>query len=78
MTDATLQSPSNSVNLAIPADLGGQRLDVALQKMLPEHSRSRLQAWIKDGLVTVDGKPTTSKTKVWGGGDSGGGGAGET
>lgn len=67
MTDATLQSPSNSVNLVIPADLGGQRLDVALQKMLPEHSRSRLQAWIKDGLVIVDGKPSTAKTKVWGG-----------
>lgn len=67
MTDATLQSPSNSVNLVIPSDFGGQRLDVALQKMLPEHSRSRLQAWIKDGLVMVDGKPSTAKTKVWGG-----------
>jgi len=67
MTDATLQSPSNSLMLSIPADLGGQRLDVALQKMLPEHSRSRLQAWIKDGLVRVDGEPSTAKTKVWGG-----------
>ena len=31
----------------IPMDLGGKRLDLALQQMLPEHSRSRLQAWIK-------------------------------
>jgi 23S rRNA pseudouridine1911/1915/1917 synthase len=67
MTDATPQSLSNSLSLIIPHDLGGQRLDVALQKMLPEHSRSRLQAWIKDGLVKVDGAPSTSKTKVWGG-----------
>lgn len=67
MTDATPQSLSNSISLTIPHDLGGQRLDVALQKMLPEHSRSRLQAWIKEGLVTLDNQPSTSKTKVWGG-----------
>lgn len=67
MTDPTLQSPGNSLSLSIPSNLGGQRLDVALQKMLPEHSRSRLQAWIKDGLVKVDGAGSTSKTKVWGG-----------
>lgn len=55
------------ISLTIPHDLGGSRLDVALQKMLPEHSRSRLQAWIKEQLVTIDGKATTAKTKVWGG-----------
>lgn len=67
MTDATPQPLSNSLSLSIPSDLGGQRLDVALQKMLPEHSRSRLQAWIKDGLIKVDGTISTAKTKVWGG-----------
>ena len=48
-------------------NMGGQRLDVALQSLLPEHSRSRLQAWIKAGLVTLDNKQTTAKAKVWGG-----------
>jgi 23S rRNA pseudouridine1911/1915/1917 synthase len=67
MTDATPQSLSNSLTLTVPHDLGGLRLDVALQRLLPEHSRSRLQAWIKAGLVTVDGQASTSKTKVWGG-----------
>lgn len=67
MTDATPQSLSNSLALTIPHDSGGLRLDVALQRLLPEHSRSRLQAWIKSGLVTVDGEPSTAKTKVWGG-----------
>lgn len=51
----------------IPENLGGQRLDLALQKILPEHSRSRLQAWIKEDLIHLDGKTTTAKTKVWGG-----------
>jgi 23S rRNA pseudouridine1911/1915/1917 synthase len=67
MIDATPQSLSNTLTLTIPHDLGGLRLDVALQRMLPDHSRSRLQAWIKSGLVTVDANATTSKTKVWGG-----------
>ncbi|HSH54934.1 MAG TPA: 23S rRNA pseudouridine(1911/1915/1917) synthase RluD [Methylotenera sp.] len=79
MTDATEPSlgntlvpdsklnQGNTITLAIPHDLGGLRLDVALQRLLPDHSRSRLQAWIKEGLVTVDTKPSTSKSKVWGG-----------
>ncbi len=67
MTDATQQTLSNTHTVTIPHDLGGQRLDVALQRLLPEHSRSRLQAWIKSGLVMVDGQPSTAKTKVWGG-----------
>lgn len=60
------ENPAN-ILLSIPMDLGGQRLDVALQQLLPEHSRSRLQAWIKVGLVTLNGEATTAKTKVWGG-----------
>jgi 23S rRNA pseudouridine1911/1915/1917 synthase len=55
------------IALIIPQDLGGLRLDQALQRMLPEHSRSRLQSWIKDGLVTLNGEASTAKNKVWGG-----------
>jgi 23S rRNA pseudouridine1911/1915/1917 synthase len=55
------------ISLVIPQNLGGLRLDQALQRMLPEHSRSRLQGWIKDGLVTLEGEAATSKLKVWGG-----------
>jgi 23S rRNA pseudouridine1911/1915/1917 synthase len=35
------------------------RLDKFLVRCLPDHSRARLQGLIKDGLVTVDGKPVT-------------------
>lgn len=55
------------ITLTIPHDLGGQRLDQALQQMLPEYSRSRLQAWIKDGLVKLGDQTVTPKLKVWGG-----------
>ncbi len=58
---------SSIIKLSIPMYLGGERLDIALQQMLPQHSRSRLQAWIKAGLVTLNNEATTAKTKVWGG-----------
>ena len=49
-------------------DYAGLRLDQALAKLFPEHSRSRLQGWIRDGRVMVDGKEVTeSRTKLWGG-----------
>ena len=53
--------------ISIPMHLGGERLDIALQKLLPEHSRSRLQAWIKADLVRMNDAVVTAKTKVWGG-----------
>ncbi len=53
--------------LTVPAKLAGERLDAALAVLVPEFSRSRLSTWIKDGLVTVDGKPVRPKDKVWGG-----------
>ncbi len=46
---------------------GGLRFDHILAKLLPEYSRSRLQDWIEQGLVTVNGKVATAKLKVWGG-----------
>ncbi len=39
----------------VPFELGGQRLDQIAAQLFPEHSRSRLAGWIKDGRLTVDG-----------------------
>lgn len=52
---------------AIPGDCAGLRLDAALAQMFPEHSRSRLQGWIKEGLIQLDGASADAKRKVWGG-----------
>ena len=43
------------------------RFDQALARMFPEHSRSRLAAWVKQGLVTLDRERVDAKRKVWGG-----------
>ena len=37
----------------IPPELAGQRLDSALARLLPEHSRTRIKGWIEDGAVQV-------------------------
>ncbi|WP_428715117.1 23S rRNA pseudouridine(1911/1915/1917) synthase RluD [Uliginosibacterium paludis] len=42
--------------LVIPGKAGGQRLDATLAGLIPEFSRSRLQAWIRDGLVLCEGR----------------------
>jgi 23S rRNA pseudouridine1911/1915/1917 synthase len=38
----------------VPEELAGKRLDQALSKLYPEHSRSRIQSWIKSGDVRVN------------------------
>ena len=55
------------ISLTIPNDCGGLRLDQALAKLFPAYSRSRLQSWIRQGLVSVSGRPAEAKQKVWGG-----------
>ena len=56
------------LDLVVPRHLGGQRLDLILAGLLPEHSRSRLQAWVKAGRVEVDAIVTDSpKIKLMGG-----------
>ena len=56
-----------SATHVVPSACAGLRLDQALAKMLPEHSRSRLRAWIDSGDVTVDGRSFDAKRRVHGG-----------
>jgi 23S rRNA pseudouridine1911/1915/1917 synthase len=51
----------------IPDALAGKRVDQALAILFAEFSRSRLQQWVRDGHVSIDGVPASSKSKVHGG-----------
>lgn len=42
--------------MTIPIDCAGMRLDLALARLLPEYSRSRLQHWLRAGWVRIDGE----------------------
>ncbi len=52
--------------LQVPADCAGMRLDQVLSRLLPQYSRSRLQSWIKDTFVMVDGVSITASRKLRG------------
>jgi len=41
------------VDLEIPQELAGQRLDSALARLMPEHSRTRIKGWIEEGGVLL-------------------------
>ena len=51
----------------ITDEFSGERVDQALARLFPDYSRSRLQTWLKDGQILVDGKIKRAKDKVLGG-----------
>jgi 23S rRNA pseudouridine1911/1915/1917 synthase len=55
------------VDLVVPADCAGLRLDQVLARLLPEHSRNRLARWIREARVSVDGSTASPRAKMWGG-----------
>ena len=55
------------LSAAVPAQLGGLRMDLALAKLFPQYSRNRLQAWLKAGHVQVDGRQPAASAKTIGG-----------
>ena len=61
-------SRTEPLHLTVPDASYGRRLDQVLADLLPQHSRNRLQGWVRDGCVEVDGKPETEpKRKLLGG-----------
>ena len=63
---ATRETPA-PIELTVPPECAGQRLDQALAQLLPEYSRSRHAQWIRTSRVELDGHCTQPKVKVWGG-----------
>lgn len=64
--DLELTVDAQSVELIVPNELAGKRLDAALAQLLPDYSRSRIAAWIKDGQVMVNDEPAQPKLKLIG------------
>jgi 23S rRNA pseudouridine1911/1915/1917 synthase len=57
------------VVLTTDSEDSGKRLDAFLHERLPEFSRSRLQSWIKEGRVLLDGRGARTSYIVRGGED---------
>jgi 23S rRNA pseudouridine1911/1915/1917 synthase len=55
------------VEWLVEAEAAGQRLDHHLQTRMPEYSRSRLQDWVKEGHVLLNGKAAKASLLLKGG-----------
>jgi len=55
------------LELVLPPDCAGLRLDQALARSLPQYSRSRLQDWIREERVMIDGRVPRGRDTVRGG-----------
>lgn len=58
VSEAALQS------FTLPATATSERLDKVLAALMPHHSRSRLQGWITDGHVQLNGQPARVRQLV--------------
>lgn len=65
-----MTAPANSdpetpaIACAVGDEDAGRRLDAYLAGREPDHSRSAVQAWIRAGRVTVDGRPASPSTRL--------------
>jgi 23S rRNA pseudouridine1911/1915/1917 synthase len=55
---------TETLHAVVPDQLANKRLDQVLAKLFADYSRSRLQQWILDGQVSVDGQQLRAKDKV--------------
>ena len=62
-----MSSPRHQLDLRLPLQAAGRRLDQALAEALPEFSRSRIKRWIDAGQLRVDGHVPRPRDIVAGG-----------
>lgn len=62
-------SPQRQIHLQalITTEHVGKRFDQAAADLFPDYSRGRIQSWIKDGFLTLDGNIAKSNRKLVGG-----------
>src|SRR6476469_3163422 len=63
VADGDLPEP---IVFSLRPEEGGERLDKILSRRITQFSRSRIQQWIEEGHVLLDGKVARGKTPVYG------------
>ena len=66
-SDRFVTTQEEKLTVVLPADAAGLRLDQALARLLPQHSRASLQLWIRAERVQVEGRMPRASAKVRGG-----------
>lgn len=59
-----IEAGQTTLSFKVSDQDAGQRLDKLLATLMPEHSRGRLQEWIRAGQVSVDGQQLPPKAKL--------------
>ncbi|HYO27769.1 MAG TPA: 23S rRNA pseudouridine(1911/1915/1917) synthase RluD [Azonexus sp.] len=68
LEDRADYSRTRSNRVCVPDRSAGRRLDQILAELWPQHSRNRLQTWVREGRVLVDERPESEpKRKLLGG-----------
>jgi 23S rRNA pseudouridine1911/1915/1917 synthase len=62
-----LKAKFQTHQVALSPEWAGRRLDQALAQLLPQYSRTRIQRWIEEGAVRVDGLAARARDVVVGG-----------
>jgi len=65
--DESLTETEVSLTRIVTSECAGLRADLALGRLFPEYSRSRIQSWMREQRVLVNAQPIGVRTKVWGG-----------
>lgn len=55
------------LNQQVSQQYAGRRLDQAAAGLFPDYSRARLQQWIRQGELTIDGRQAKASTRLAGG-----------
>jgi 23S rRNA pseudouridine1911/1915/1917 synthase len=55
------------LNFSIPELHAHERLDQVLAKLMPDYSRTQIQAWLESGSILINDKPAKGKIKLKGG-----------
>jgi 23S rRNA pseudouridine1911/1915/1917 synthase len=63
----SLSAQTDPREATIPAESAGLRIDQVLARLFPEFSRSRLQEWIRQGRVSLEGRSPRPRDRVRGG-----------
>jgi len=62
-----LSNPLSDVTFEVDSDQAGERLDRVAASLFGSYSRSRLQGWIAEGYLTVNGQARRAKDRLIGG-----------
>ncbi|WP_424195391.1 RluA family pseudouridine synthase [Ampullimonas aquatilis] len=55
------------ITVSIPYDMAKTRIDKTLAELIPQYSRARLQSWLENGRITLDGVVAKPKQTLYGG-----------